>query len=75
MAIVYNVQGEAVEIDSVDAREYIATGQWFDVKPKSEELKEGSSLTINEIKAKLAESGIEIPDGVTKKADLLALLG
>lgn len=35
---------------------------------------EQKNLTVAQIKESLAEKGIEIPDGVTKKADLLALL-
>lgn len=33
-----------------------------------------SGLTVAQIKEQLVEKGIEIPDGITKKADLLALL-
>ena len=33
MAIVYDAQGEAKTLDAVDAREHIATGQWFSDPP------------------------------------------
>ncbi len=37
-------------------------------------LKEPASLTVPQIKDALAAKGVAIPDGVTKKADLQALL-
>lgn len=39
-----------------------------------EEVKEAPELTVPQIKAKLAEMGVEIPQGVKNKPDLQALL-
>lgn len=39
-----------------------------------EEVKESPDLTVPQIKAKLAEMGVEIPQGVKNKPDLHALL-
>jgi len=36
--------------------------------------KPSDGLKVEELKAALAEAGVEIPEGVTKKADLAALL-
>jgi hypothetical protein len=41
---------------------------------KSDEGKPSDGLKVEEIRAALEEKGIAIPDGVTKKADLAALL-
>lgn len=38
------------------------------------EAKAAEKMTVDELKAALAEKSVTIPEGVTKKADLLALL-
>jgi hypothetical protein len=37
MQTVYDKDGKAYEVDSVDAREYIAMGEYFSSKPGKEE--------------------------------------
>ena len=44
------------------------------VSEVTKEAKPSEGLKVAELKAALAEKGIEIPDGVTLKADLAALL-
>lgn len=44
------------------------------VQPKKDGAKPSDGLKVDEIKAALAEKGIAIPEGVTLKADLAALL-
>ena len=43
MQTVYTKKGEAVELESVDAREYIATGRWFAADPTVKAPKEEDS--------------------------------
>ncbi|MDN8612790.1 hypothetical protein [Variovorax ginsengisoli] len=43
-------------------------------KQEGAEAKPSDGLKVEEIKAELEAKGIAIPDGVTKKADLAALL-
>ena len=40
MQTIYNAQGEAKVCDSVDAKEHIETGRWFNEAPQVEEVKE-----------------------------------
>lgn len=34
MKTIYDAEGNSVTLESVDAREYIETGQWFAEKPE-----------------------------------------
>jgi hypothetical protein len=46
----------------------------FDTDAADEQTDTAKALTVPQIKEALAAKGIEIPEGVTKKADLQALL-
>lgn len=74
MQTVYNAKGERKTVDTVDAREYIETGRWFAKNPNMPGIDDHRELTVAEIREQLATKGISIQDGITKKADLLALL-
>lgn len=39
MKTLYNSDGEAKEMDSVDAREHLETGRWFEQPPVKHEVK------------------------------------
>lgn len=71
---------EAVEVDDcADVQWYIDHGDLAEVAVRSKsKLSQGgdgdSPLTVPQIKAALKEKGVEIPEGVTKRDDLLALL-
>ncbi len=74
MQTVYNAIGEERTVETVDAREYIETGRWFAKNPNIPDIDDHKELTVAEIREQLTIKEISIPDGVTKKADLLALL-
>lgn len=78
MKTVYTPDGNEVKLNAVDAKEWVnaklATYEPPTVKVEPAKVEEEKALTVKEIKAALAEKGIEIPDGVTKKDDLQALL-
>jgi hypothetical protein len=38
--IIYDKEGNPKELESVDAREYVATGRWFYAPPKPEAIPE-----------------------------------
>ncbi|KAB1444201.1 hypothetical protein [Bordetella bronchiseptica] len=70
---------EAYDVsDSADVQAMIKAGELAEVygkpgrKPRDE--KDDNPLTVPQIKAALKEKGVEIPEGVTKRDDLLALL-
>lgn len=72
--------GEEYEVtDSPDVQWYIQRGDLIEVyskpgrKSKADEGEE-KPLTVAQIKEALATKNIEIPEGVTKRDDLLALL-
>lgn len=76
-------RGEAVEIDGNAMLERKLPGHPEFSKEDAEDAgevdggtdaKPSDGLTVPQIKDALAEKGIAIPDGVTKKADLAALL-
>lgn len=68
--------GEYIEVHPSALADHIGRGWAACLKaeaPKAE-AKPSDGLKVEEIKTALAEKGVEIPEGVTLKADLAALL-
>lgn len=66
--------GKPLECHRIDANEFLRFPRWSLTPGKQETATDPFELTVAQIKDTLAERGIEIPAGVTKKADLQALL-
>ena len=78
MQIIYNAQGETKECESVDAREHIETGRWFneapEVKVKEPEIKSANAqFSKVELLEKLEAIGA-IANAQMNKAELVAML-
>ncbi len=80
MKTIYEIKtGKALSVEAVDAKEILKQSPelYTDVAPGAKgegEGKPSDGLKVDELKAALAAKNIEIPDGVTLKADLAALL-
>lgn len=66
--------GEYMEVHPAALAQHQNLGWQECAKQDGNEDETGDSMTVAEIKEKLAVLAVEIPAGVTKKADLLALL-
>ena len=80
MQTIYNAQGETKECESVDAREHIASGRWFNEAPevkqevkKPEVVSENAKLSKAELLEKLDAIGA-IASAQMNKAELVAML-
>lgn len=76
MITVYDKNGKASTVEGVDAREYVASGEYFfeaPAKKKESAQKDEDTLTADQIKAKLSELKVAIPTNA-KKEDLEKLL-
>lgn len=62
-----------IEVHPETVDQHKALG-WMLTAPRAAAGKPSDGLSVAEIKAALAEKGVDIPEGVTLKADLAALL-
>lgn len=66
--------GKPLECHRIDANEFLRFPRWSLTPGKQGTATDPFDMTIAQIKERLAFRDIDIPDGVTKKADLQALL-
>lgn len=75
--IVIDKKGNEVDVEPVDAKEYVASGAYSFPKADKVEKDDGdkkpSDMKVDELKAKLKELEIDIPEG-SKKPYLVKLL-
>lgn len=69
--IYHAVTGEVREVDSVDARELIATGRWSE-SPTVVSSLSTDDMTVLELRAALKLAGVAMPHGASK-VELVAL--
>lgn len=69
MQTIYNEQGVAKTLDSVDAREHVATGRWFrELLVKEPELKHEVIVEVIDAAAAISDSTEESKPETTAKA-------
>ena len=76
MQTIYNAQGETKVCESVDAREHIDSGRWFNHAPevkKQEVVSENAKLSKAELLAKLEAIGA-VANAQMNKAELVEML-